>query len=130
MIEKLGHSKRIQVMRRQWIDQGKPKTYHNGDSNKQQFQEVLANSPQGTLDVTNLLGEDRRHTEIPNDVGSEQIQSVLNNNNDKITTIKEPLSISDMNLCNVDTEIDKDKGNRRESSDDLDALLAEEDAGR
>ncbi|KAJ9216697.1 hypothetical protein DTO166G4_1543 [Paecilomyces variotii] len=35
MIEKLGHSKRIQVMRRQWIDEGRPDYRREDDSSNQ-----------------------------------------------------------------------------------------------
>lgn len=126
MIEKLGHSKRIQIIRRQWIDERKPQSCC-GDSNGQGSQAVLANTLQGSyLNKANHL-EDGRHTEILNDVNFEQVQSILNNRSDKMTTVQDPMSVNDAAIFVADGDRDRDVVEGRLLGDDLDALLAEED---
>jgi hypothetical protein len=113
MIEKLGHSKRIQVMRRQWIDEGKEKRCYNGDSNERPFQEAFANTLRGEhLDVANRLSEEARDTETSNDVNSEQLQSVLDINNGNAAAFRELVPMRDAKTFVASEGVEEDEGER------------------
>lgn len=43
MIEKLGHSKRIQVMRREWIDEEKPRLFDNSGPTREELENSRVN---------------------------------------------------------------------------------------
>ncbi|KAF2444665.1 hypothetical protein P171DRAFT_431466 [Karstenula rhodostoma CBS 690.94] len=45
MIEKLGHSKRVQMMRKEWIDEGKPRHNAREDEDEDAVEVVGANEP-------------------------------------------------------------------------------------
>ncbi|KGM92628.1 uncharacterized protein PADG_11078 [Paracoccidioides brasiliensis Pb18] len=60
IIEKLGHSKRIQIMRKEWINEGKPKSH----ANERDIDEEIGNhasQPPAANDVTMTNYEDARN---------------------------------------------------------------------
>jgi replication fork protection complex subunit Csm3/Swi3 len=54
IIEKLGHSKRLQIMRKAWIDDGKPKTSVDEDDAEQDSLPLTAN-PGTTEEATEII---------------------------------------------------------------------------
>ena len=123
MIEKLGHKKRLQTMRREWIDEGKPRINHN------QEREADTQSPGANRDTDDnntgatTLPSRTTRTETPprvedadDDLYSATPQAVLEERRRKRGgAVEESLFLSD------------DEGGAPEppSEDELDALLAE-----
>lgn len=99
MVEKLGHKKRMQVMRKAWIDEGKPKP-------------VDDSSDDPVLDE--YTGQDQRADSLPQDLGNPATDFVYEESNQDHSVQSTALQDEPVNAEQAD-------------EDELDALLAETD---
>ena len=104
IIEKLGHSKRIQMMRKEWIEEGKPKAAKEIDQEENNHNEEDATTSRSEVNAEQNTPTERTTVETDSET------PVLD---DATITIEEP--------TNNDTGASPD-------DDELDALLAEESA--
>lgn len=123
IVEKLGHTKRMQVMRREWINEAKSKDYLAGGPTPR-TQALVVEEP-GSHTQENLSNtvrtQDRPQTHIANDIDDDELYSATPR---KLLEIrqKETRVDADESLFVSDVENDISP-----SGDELDALLAEED---
>lgn len=101
MIEKLGHKKRIQIMRKEWINEGKPKPVDD-DEDVDAFIEQITN---------NERSKDQEHASL-------QVEDSRNNQN----ATAEIAHAADSNRPTQNNE----QGQEEPDEDELDALFAEE----
>ena len=112
MIEKLGHSKRIQVMRKAWIDEGKPRDKYDIDFRQPEASKLTTTEQNGT--------------------GPEQVLTKPTNSAEDETskTTKPKEASGDAEERDLFLSDDEAPPNARDpfddDLDDLDALLAEE----
>ena len=104
IIEKLGHSKRIQMMRKEWIEEGKPKAAEEIDQEENNHNDEDATTSRSEVNAEQNTPIERTTVETDSEI------PVLD---DATITIEEP--------TNNDTGASPD-------SDEIDALLAEESA--
>lgn len=137
MVEKVGHSKRMQVMRRTWIDEGKPKPDYVDDKGDEL-------RPADRIEKTNATEDQSQgqedQTRVPKDG---QARSIFGNGSDSLFVPEKqpkPLNESDIPeeddldalLAEASAPIPKASDRRKPAAagseeDDLDALLAEYD---
>lgn len=116
IIEKLGHSRRLQTMRREWIDEEKPRLPTD------MFEDTLPERSQGSRQTPGnaQIGEPLADLDAPD-------------NEDTNTTVRngpQEKSRSDEGLFMSDDEGGQQKANRTEpEDDDLDLLLREQEDG-
>ncbi|KAL8917921.1 MAG: hypothetical protein Q9208_007664 [Pyrenodesmia sp. 3 TL-2023] len=120
MIEKLGHSKRIQVMRREWIIEGKPRERYGDIDPQDDRRATKASDVENTVVTTNqdhaLVDSQLRPSSDPTDEdlhGGTPLSQQQNTDEDSAT---------------ITTGIDRvplNDGASEIPEDDLDALLAE-----
>lgn len=142
IIEKLGHSKRIQIMRREWIDEDKPKM-DKGDNDSSQKFHSLDRSPNALqLPLDNpMTDSDNRMQTMP-----QSEMDILNNGDgqpmkDNTSSLINGVSTEERHLCegsaredgeilsSADDDGRKDVVNGTMTvDDDLEALLVEEGA--
>ena len=103
IIEKLGHSKRIQMMRKEWIEEGKPKAAEETDQGNNHNEE----------DATTGRSEVNAEQNIPVERTTVETNSETPVLDDATITIEEPTN-NDARAC--------------PDGDEIDALLAEESA--
>lgn len=122
MIEKLGHGKRMQVMRKEWIGEAKSKTYPaSGPTPRQHALDVAEPSLHTQETTSSTLGtHDRSKTPVADDIDDDLYSAtprklVVNRHKGPGPDADESLFVSDI-----------EDGNPH-SGDELDALLAEED---
>jgi replication fork protection complex subunit Csm3/Swi3 len=120
IIEKLGHSRRMQTMRREWINEAKSKDYlANGSPSKTQ---ALAVDEIGSDAPDNLSSLVRAQTPTANDEDEDQLYSAT------------PRKAFDQQKTEHGMDMDEslfvsdDANEPPQSEDELDALLAEVDA--
>lgn len=110
MIEKLGHKKRIQIMRREWIHEGKPREkYNEMNAPKEAEGTVQSESDPKHSDVTGV-------NTVVETFGEQQMSSPSNEAQRNAKSAEEETDT--LFLPNDDTE-------DQPPEDDLDALLAE-----
>lgn len=127
MIEKLGHKKRTQVMRKAWIDEDRPKPAIEED------QDFVADNRDGVADAQGVDADltmvgalDERNTESARREGG-----LENNESQGIGQLRSssPLMLDDEELyAGMDGNIAKVDEMQEPDEDELDALLAEETA--
>ena len=136
MIEKLGHSKRIQVMRREWIDEGKPRLY-NDDVQNNESNSTNANGPSTSLPdrTTNDASGEQQDTTQSGDSGttlpSENVVSSIFGGGSGVP--RKSSTNDDLDLFMTDEEDNNAAPKAPEvpevpEEDDLDALLAEQES--
>jgi replication fork protection complex subunit Csm3/Swi3 len=113
MIETLGHRKRIQIMRKEWIDEGKPR--NAAESGPEGSEEEDTAVP---TEVEEMGRVSESYPELMEDVQSD----ARNNRNEPQGQKQHELTHQNGGLAHVPT----DDGNPDE--DELDALLAETEA--
>jgi replication fork protection complex subunit Csm3/Swi3 len=104
IIEKLGHSKRIQMMRKEWIEEGKPKAAEEIDQGKNNHNEEDATTGRSEVNAEQNTPVERTTVETDSETPVPD---------DATITIEEPI--------NNDARAGPD-------GDEIDALLAEESA--
>jgi len=125
IIEKLGHRKRMQVMRREWINEGKPSEKFGDDAS---FSAMGSDQSQQTTEEITATG-------LPNHPAREE-QTRLDNNEDEGLYSATPLSMAEgVKKSPNDTKASdslfiSDDDGEQPPEDDLDALLAEDEALR
>lgn len=140
MIEKLGHSKRIQVMRREWIDEGKPRLYYENEDNEPTTTNANvsestpnnASAEQGLTsrstepEPTGLLGENTSTLQPEN-----SIPSIFGGGANTAPSKPSAANDDDDGLFCTDEEDNNTAAPKNNDAvpeeDDLDALLAEHD---
>ena len=120
IIEKLGHTKRIQVMRREWIQEAKPRaSYDNGgDPQKENkhilsLNEIAASAPKKPSSLRSPAAED---------IDSDGLYSAT----PKAKRKQDNLDLLTEDKCET-LFVSEDEDGGRPLDDELDALLAEED---
>lgn len=98
IIEKLGHTKRIQIMRKEWIEEGKPRTAETDPEDDDIF---------GLDDSNHPVGEDVAKTNVPERIIQDQTEEV------------DGFSNGAEQLLHIQEGAEPDE-------DELDALLAED----
>ena len=129
IIEKLGHTKHMQTMRREWIEEGKPKDTAADDSAasgqfaKQQQQPELQRRPsKSKSDSSERLNIDGAlQSSFTSAVGHEEPVSVNSQSSQGLTKADRHDAPGDESLFISDYE-----GDDQPPDDDLDALLAED----
>ncbi|KAL1845709.1 chromosome segregation in meiosis-related protein [Paecilomyces lecythidis] len=128
MIERLGHSKRIQVMRRQWIDEGRP-DYRQGDDSIDQD-----NSYSTTLveETTTAPRTEQRPSEVTDNAQTMETDGLTSLERDTIE--RRPNYTGDDGRLFMSDDEDMGNETRKEAGgedmpeeDELDALLAEQE---
>ena len=124
MIEKLGHKKRLQTMRRQWIDEGKPhrQQNHEQDTEPEASEEARTNNATETRTDALPVSVERPRTppqgeHQDDDLYSATPQAVLNQRRKE----REAAAEESLFLTDEDAE-----DGATPSEDELDALLAED----
>ena len=120
MIEKLGHKKRLQIMRKEWINEGKP---------KDRFDDVEL-VPKTSEPYQPLSSSNQRHDSGNNPAGRSQT-SIVENWTDYDLCGPQKQSREASRRTSQDPPADSlfipnDEGNDAPPEDDLDALLAED----
>lgn len=123
IIEKLGHTKRMQTMRREWIDEAKSKDFlASGSTSKLQASAVEATVSNAQDNSSNpVRTHDRSKTPSANDVDDDELYSAT------------PRKILDRRRKEPDVDIDESlfvsevENDSPPAGDELDALLAEEE---
>ncbi|OQV03637.1 hypothetical protein CLAIMM_08655 [Cladophialophora immunda] len=129
LIEKVGHSRRMQVMRKEWIDEGKPGYIRDREAKETAENEKEADKENDDLFARDHAGADNADQEAANaGVGAEDdslfVPDLHHNkaNNKKMMETRittRPLAVSN-----------PAEDNDSEGDDDLDALLAEQELRR
>ena len=123
IIEQLGHTRRMQIMRREWIDEAKSKdSPARGSTTKVQASAGEATVSDAQDNSSNpVRTHDRSKTPIGNDVDDDELYSAT------------PRKILDRRRTEPDVDIDESlfvsevENDNPPSGDELDALLAEEE---
>ncbi|GAD94870.1 predicted protein [Paecilomyces variotii No. 5] len=123
MIERLGHSKRIQVMRRQWIDEGRPDYRHRDDS-------TPTGETSTTLRTSSGQAGEQRPSEATDNAQTMEIDSLTSS--ERNTTERRPNNAGDDGKLFMSDDEDVGDNTRKDADgegmpeeDELDALLAE-----
>ena len=120
IIEKLGHTKPIQIMRREWINEGKPKErleepvengMHGSDTQQKKSSQAASTFP-ATLD--------RARTPLPSGHSDEPGTPTS-----RLRTEKDKENRGDI-MANESLFLSEDEDHDQPPEDDLDALLAED----
>ncbi len=123
MIEKLGHKKRVQTMRREWINEGKPGrgTIEEADEAGDEDPGMDKQDHRGRDNVTSAPGnDDRPRTPPPAQDADDDLYSAT------------PQAVQEQRRREREAEAGKslflsdDDGNGEPDGDELDALLAED----
>ncbi|KAK2760366.1 chromosome segregation in meiosis- protein [Arachnomyces sp. PD_36] len=144
MVEKLGHSKRIQVMRKEWIDEGKPRLYYEDENNDTN---TTADTNRVSVNAANNASEERRATSQTAETGTAGpsrtgdtaqqpeplVPSIFGGGSNTVPSrplVSKGNMEDDDGLFVTDDEdnsapAQKDKDSGPPDEDDLDALLAE-----
>lgn len=123
IIEKLGHTRRMQTMRREWINEAKSKDYLAKDSNSKSKPQAPVVDELGSDAQHNIASLVRAHTPIVN-----------KEDEDKDLYSATPRKTLDKKKTEPDVDVDEslfvsdDENDKTQSEDELDALLAEVDA--
>jgi replication fork protection complex subunit Csm3/Swi3 len=135
MIEKLGHSKRIQVMRREWIDEGKPRLYYENENEEPNLTNTTSNDISGEQGTTTTSTEQGQPGPLGDDTITQQpenlVASIFGGGPNAPAFSKS--TANDDSLFFTDEEDNAATAPPKPSDavpeeDDLDALLAEHDA--
>ncbi|GAB1215020.1 chromosome segregation in meiosis-related protein [Aspergillus terreus] len=125
MIEKLGHSKRIQTMRREWIDQEKPRQRDDDDEPLQEAEGSHHNETSNAADQPSDRQSNSRQSPHPNDDSNDLFMSDEGNPQYVVDRPEAPEE-DDLEALlreQEDEVVDKPDG---PEEDDLDALLREQ----
>ncbi|OAG41632.1 hypothetical protein AYO21_04096 [Fonsecaea monophora] len=141
LIEKAGHSRRMQVMRKEWIDEGKPGYIRERESKKAAEKEMEADKETDNLFAADQLsaGQEASNAGIGTEDDSLFVPDVRNKDNDGDddgalpdddeldALLAEQETRGTARPLSVSKPIDD---NDSEGDDDLDALLAEQEMRR
>lgn len=128
MIEKLGHSKRIQTMRREWIDQEKPRQRHNDDDPPQETENTHHNGTSNAAELHSDRQSNSRQSPRPNDDSDDLFMSDEGNPQYVVERGDAPEEDDLEALLREQEDEVVDKPDAPEE-DDLDALLREQTDG-
>ncbi|KAL8714999.1 MAG: hypothetical protein Q9220_000956 [cf. Caloplaca sp. 1 TL-2023] len=122
MIEKLGHKKRIQIMRREWIDEGKPRQRHGVEN--------TSHGAQGTTEKSKEPGQEKSVTDQghPLDVSSMNLRSIpVDDAAGSMTQGEQPTRLrrGSQDTGEDSLFLSQNGDNDQPSEDEMDALLAE-----
>nr|KAK5434736.1 chromosome segregation in meiosis-related protein [Exophiala xenobiotica] len=152
LVEKVGHSKRMQIMRKEWIDEGKPgyirdkgrnrnddyeqeketDDLYRGDKPTEDKNTSSAAAPQAAEEEGDSLfipdsrdsGKDlSNENDLPED---DELDALLAEQDASISTSNVQPRLSNNTKTGMDVDVDIDS----EGEDDLDALLAEQETRR
>jgi replication fork protection complex subunit Csm3/Swi3 len=152
LVEKVGHSKRMQIMRKEWIDEGKPgyirdkgrnrnddyeqeketDDLYGGDKPAEDKNTSRAAAPQAVEEEgDSLFIPDSRDSgkELSNENGlpeDDELDALLAEQDASISTSNAQPRLSNNTKTGMDVDVDIDS----EGEDDLDALLAEQETRR
>lgn len=123
MIEKLGHKKRLQTMRREWINEGKPArgTVEEADVVLDEDPSMDKQEHRGLDDVTSgTVGDARSRTPPANDADDDLYSATPQAVQDQRRREREAKAGKSLFLSD-------DEGDAEPGEDELDALLAEDE---
>lgn len=125
MIEKLGHTKRLQTMRREWIHDGKPsESLQTSEINLQKSaSETPVTELSKDMPSTAVLSERLKTPSILDDIEDDDLYAATPKQAEKEGLLNRPVSGSH----NPSTSVGEAVGDLP-PVDDLDALMAEEEA--
>ncbi|PGH17551.1 hypothetical protein AJ79_01151 [Helicocarpus griseus UAMH5409] len=112
MIEKLGHSKRIQIMRKEWIDEGKPRSYAREEVERRDTSEQQRASSNAGNDAHGSSSNDNGQKEGNNELFPNTTTDNNNNYDNTEPAQQEPRisAAENSQRINVDDD-DDDDGN-------------------
>lgn len=131
IIEKLGHSKRMQIMRRQWIDEGKPRMHSYDDAEISNVEETQPHIQEDVSSDQNPVTEnmgptgdltDRTGEKGVGDLEGQQL-SIFGGDRPNTTPLNEGALFVEDETVQAQLEA---TGEDVPEEDDLDALLAEQ----
>ena len=127
IIEKLGHSRRLQVIRREWIAEDKPKPRERTPTPPS---ETIIN--QGQDDDAMMFGALREGADSTHEMASNSLEpSELQQQQEGNYSSGRPLSpLHGSSIDNHESSAQPNHGSMIPEEDDLDQLLAEEDSSR
>lgn len=139
MVEKLGHKKRIQLYRKEWIDEGKPKSAEDelddflavreassrseGLADQSPRDEVAdqggSNSTHFDKDMPDIPAETRPHAEPPRQPNEDHAPD-----EDELDALLQAEPVRPQHTAPIESEI-RQRGGQEPEEDELDALLNE-----
>ena len=121
MIEKLGHSKRMQTMRKEWINGGKPKQYNDAASPIQE--PALMNGNELGRSEAEVHNQDSRRVEADAEIGTIELEGSVRNHQGQL--LAGSMDHEDSLFISDDEARQPEHERAGSPPDDLDMLLAE-----
>jgi len=127
IIEKLGHKKRVQMMRKSWIDEDKPKPTREYDEDFVDVDQVMQQGEDGAMDAErDGNNEDTQQIqEIGEDLGMSKTTSGRRQGQVSSPPLDDDEGLYDESAPPVDRE-NREAEEQEPDEDELDALLAED----
>ena len=122
IIEKLGHSRRMQTMRREWINEGKNRMQTDGEPDGEPATQGQA---QTTTSPTSDSAAPPSNPAAPSNIDASETEKATAVRTNRAAGKEEALFVSDDEPDNL-----SDKEDNGPSDDELDQLLAEDEATR
>jgi len=129
IIEKLGHKKRVQMMRKSWIDEDKPKPTQEYDEDFVDVDQVMQHGEDGAMDIGRNGNNEatQRAQENEGDLGMSGTTSARNQGQISSPPLDDDEGLYDEGVPLVDRG-NKEVEDQEPDEDELDALMAEDAA--